>query len=305
MRFPLSSLRERCLATLVYFDLFDYPLTLKELRQYFLGEQPSLETIQEFLDQHQNLIHSQHGYYFLKGREHILLTREEREKVSQKYWKKVRFFLPFIQFVPFVSMVGVCNTLAFDNASKESDIDLFIVAKKGRLFFVRFLTVMLFTFLGVRRHGNKIAGRFCLSFYADETALDLQLIQNDEDDIYLPYWVLTMRPIYGQKIYKNFVDANSWISKYFARTLQLDHDFGNYNFLHFLRRLKEILWRGKIGDKIEEILKKIQIKRHKQHLSRLPSEASIVVNDHMLKFHNIDRRKDIAKRFEQKLKEVI
>ena len=51
---------------------------------------------------------------------------------------KSTFFLPFIQTVPFIKMVAVCNTLGYDNAAKDSDIDLFIIAKRGRLFIVRF-----------------------------------------------------------------------------------------------------------------------------------------------------------------------
>jgi len=305
MKFPLSSLRERCLATLAYFDLFDYPLTFDEIQKYFLGEQPSDHQLQHFLDEHTALIHSQDGYYFLKGRADIIITREEREKVSKQYWKKTRFFLPFIQFVPFITMVGVCNTLAINNASKESDIDLFIVARPGRLFFVRFLTVALFTVLGVRRHGNKITGRFCLSFYTDESAMNLESIQDGEDDIYLPYWIMSMKPVYGPKVYKKFMEENIWVQKYFGRTLPITHKFWRTGVLRFLASLKEVLWKGKWGDKIEAKLKAAQLKRHQHNLSKLPSEASIVVTEHMLKFHNIDRRKDIAKRFEIKLKELL
>ena len=305
MKFPLSSIRERCLATLAYFDLFDYPLTLHELQTYFLGEQPTHDELKFFLMADKDLIQHQDGYYFLKGRDFILVTREQREKISKNYWKKARFFLPFLQFVPFLKMVGICNTLAINNASKESDIDLFIVAKTGRLFFVRFLTVALFTILGVRRHGSKIAGRFCLSFYTDESALNLEKIQSGDDDIYLPFWVLTMKPIYGRETYEKFVRENFWVHNYFGRTLSLPQSFGNTNILRFFAWLKELLWRGKWGDAIEKKLQAAQMKRHQRNLAGLPSEASIAVSEHMLKFHNIDRRKDIAERFERRMKELL
>ncbi len=304
MKFPLSSLRERCLATLAYFDLFDYPLKLQELHDYFLGEQPSLHELKIFLDEHKDLISHQDGYYFFKGRNLIILTREERQKISRQYWKKVRRYLPFILFVPFIKMVGICNTLAINNAAKESDIDLFIVAKKGRLFFVRFLTVLLFGALGVRRHGNKIAGRFCLSFYTDDTVLNLEKIQAGPEDIYLPYWILTMKPVYGPETYPQFVKENVWIHKYFDRSPSMTGHFLPKNILRFFAWLKELLWQGKWGDWVEKKLRSFQMKRHQRNLTELPSEASIVVNDHMLKFHNIDRRKDIAQRFEKRLKEL-
>ena len=69
--------------------------------------------------------------------------------------------------------------------------------------------------------------------------------------------------------------------------------------------MKEKLWNGRWGDAIELKLKSIQLKRHKKNIADLPQEASIVVSDHMLKFHNIDRRKDIADRFEQRMEELL
>lgn len=305
MRFHFSSLRERLLATLAYFDLFDYPLKLEELHRYFFGDPPPQDELKSFLEKHRDIISRQDGYYFLKGRDFIVVTREEREEISRRYWKKVRRFLPLIQFVPFVRMVGVCNTLAINNAAQESDIDLFIVAKKDRLFFVRFLTVFLFGIFGVRRHGNKVAGRFCLSFYVDETALNLESIQESPGDIYLPYWTLTMKPLYGKETYEKFRKENSWVARYFERTLPERHDFWDANFLRFFAWLKELLWRGALGDRIERRLRKLQLQRHDRKKESLPSRASIVVGDHMLKFHNIDRRKDIAERFEQRMKELL
>ncbi len=305
MQFPLSTLRERCLATIAYFDLFDYPLTLEELHRYLLGEHPVPTELKLFLAEHSDIIGSQDGYYFLRGRDLIVVTRDEREKNSLMLWKKVHRYLPLIQFVPFIRMVAVCNTLAINNATSGSDIDLFIVAKPGRLYFVRFLTVALFMFLGVRRHGTKIAGRFCLSFYCDETVMDLESIQSGPDDIYLPYWIMTMKPLYGRDTYEKFAKENVWIAKYFGRTLSLAHDFWSPNVLRFLAWLKEFLWRGKFGDLIEKKLMASQMKRHQRNLSGLPSEASVVVSEHMLKFHNVDRRKDIAGRFEAKLRELL
>src|SRR3989338_8633583 len=58
----------------------------------------------------------------------------------------------------------------------DSDIDLFIVARAGRLFIVRSFSILILHVLGVRLHGKKIKGRFCLSFFIDDTALDLSKI---------------------------------------------------------------------------------------------------------------------------------
>lgn len=302
----MTNLRESCYATLVYFDLFDYPLTFSELERFFLGKLPSSSALQDFLD-HENGVQTLDGYYFLKGREALVKTRTERENVAQMYWKKVKFYLPFLQAVPFLKMVGVCNTLAFNNPTHNSDIDLFIVAKKGRLFIVRFFTVLILSLLGVRRHGNKIAGRFCLSFYVTENALNLEPIQFSAEDIYLTYWILTLRPVYGLETYEKFCEANHWIEKYFGRD-PFQHS------LVFLRnswlfRLKGKFWEffmgGKLGDKLEKKFMNVQLKRHEHTLRTLGKEASVVVTEQMLKFHNIDRRREIAEKFSARLHHVL
>ena len=306
MKFPLTTMRESCFATLAYFDLFDYPLTLPEIQRYFLGKQPGRETLEYFLDSHARQIGFREGYYFLKGRENLVEIRRQRELIAERLWSKARFYLPFIRFVPFVKMVGVCNTLAIDNPTKESDIDLFIVAGRKRLFFVRFLTVFLFGALGVRRHGNRIAGRFCLSFYVDEETMNLQAIQQSERDIYLPFWIATMKPVYGLHTYERFMKDNDWIKTYFDRDIESKRDFfKSGKFWRFWAWLKEKFWNGRLGDYVEAKLGYAQLKRHERNLYHLGKDASVVVSEHMLKFHNIDRRSDIARRFERRLEEVL
>ena len=304
MKFPLSTIRESCHATLAFFDLFDYPLTLEEIRSYYLGRVPGKEVLESFLGKDER-IGNKDGFYFFRGRESLVAVRHEREKIAKKYWRKVHIFLPFIRLIPFIRMVGVCNTLAFNNPTRDSDIDLFIIAKRGRLFFVRFLTVALFSLLGVRRHGRKISRRFCLSLYVDEENLNLQTIHLSKDDIYLPYWILTMKPVYGETTYRKFMDANSWIGEYFHHHAGFSHDFWQRGKVTgTMASVLEFLMKGRIGSFIEKLLESYQRKRHRKKISTLPESASIVVNSHMLKFHNIDRRKEIARKFHERLREI-
>ena len=91
-------------------------------------------------------------------------------------------------------MVAVVNSLALYATHEDSDIDLFIVTSRDTLWWVRVVVTLTFSLHGVWRHGEDRAGNFCLSFFVTEDALDMSEIAI-EDDIYLYFWISSMRPI--------------------------------------------------------------------------------------------------------------
>lgn len=303
--FPIRSARKSIYATLAFFDIFDYPLTLNELTDVLLGELPSESHDVEATLTSDPLIEMKGPYFYLRGREKIINTRHEHEQTAAKYWKRVKKIVPLLQMVPFVQMVAVCNTLAFNNPNKESDIDLFIVVKHGRLMLARMLSTILFSILGVRRHGSKITERFCLSFYVTDQNLNLEKIQSP-DDIYLAYWVAVLQPILGEKMYQNFLAQNSWVKKFFRHDLKPNlKKLQKNSWLISLGKAGEFILKGKIGDFFEKKLWNWQRKRHQQNEQNLGLGSSVIINENMLKFHNIDRRQEFSEKFRKKFSELV
>lgn len=215
------------------------------------------------------------------------------DNVEQNLWRKVNKVLPFLRGVPFLRMVAVCNNLAFGKVDSKSDIDLFIVAKTGRLFFVRTVVTLLLHIRGVRRHGNKVAGRFCLSFFVDDSFLDLSKIAI-ENDLYLAYWVKTMVPIINDGVFEKFVSKNGWVDDYFENTSGIERERSSELVVNELRSNNEFwtwMFDGVIGDLAESVLKKWQMRRASKKALRAGERASLLVEEHVLKFHNVDRRK--------------
>lgn len=214
--------------------------------------------------------------------------------LEEKYWRKVEKYLPVLQMVPFVKMIAVCNNLAFGKIDETSDIDLFVVAKSGRLFIVRTFVTFLLHVLGVRRHGNKIAGRFCLSFFVDEEAVDLSGIAL-ERDIYLAFWVRSLVPVIDDGFSAQFLEKNWWILDYFEvdenLVLRNDRVFKSGSFKCFLNRIFGFVLRGRFGDFIEKKLEKWQLKRAGEKALLASEESSLLIGEHILKFHNVDRRR--------------
>ncbi len=208
------------------------------------------------------------------------------EDLEKQMWRKVEKYMRFLNFVPFLRMVAVCNNLAFSNLTKCSDIDLFIVARRGRLFIVRILVTGVLHLLGVRRHGKKVAGRFCLSFFVDDSFLNLSQIAI-EDDVYLRVWIKTLVPVINDGVYRDFINENVWV----------DDDFNvNKPVFSFddsqIKVALEWFLGGIIGNLIEKGLLGWQLKRARRKAENLGDSSSLLMNEHILKFHNFDRRRE-------------
>jgi len=219
-----------------------------------------------------------------------------KSKIEKKLHSKILKFGKIFRIIPFVRLVAVCNNVSFFRVKENSDIDIFIVAKKGRLFIVRTLVTFLLHVFGVRRYGKKINARFCLSFFVDESVVDFSSIAV-ENDIYLAYWINRLKLIvdYSNFYEKTFLPSNSWILKFWDNSFLADENrfyfFINDNiFYKSFRFLISFFLLSYWGNFIESLLRKWQLKRAGVKLNKLGKNSSIVLSANMLKFHNFDRR---------------
>lgn len=297
------SLKQAVLATLHYFDILDFPLTVAELEEYLYGWSAPSEAIAETL-QHMPEIGHSHGFYFLKGRDSIAELRKERMKIAENLWKKVERSRFLLSACPFVKMVSVCNTLAYGNVKESSDIDLFVIAKDGRLATARFFMKLFTHIFGMRAHHEKIARRFCLSFFVTESALNLKLLAHGFDP-HLAYFVNMMTPLFGEMAYRDWLHANDpWVSFYFKRpiTPRLSR-IKNLPVAAALKFLLECLLRL-FGKSFENFLYEFQMKRDRLRQKQFPKSKGIIMNQNVFKFHETDPREEISKKFLERLKGI-
>ncbi|MBI2453449.1 hypothetical protein HYV56_01970 [Candidatus Peregrinibacteria bacterium] len=335
-RQKIDTFEKAIIGTVAYFDLFDFPLKEEELKAYLLRYKKTFyggrHTIFERLYslKRENVyasLRKVNNYYTLKDRENIITIRQEREIRSKKLWKKIQFFGSILSVVPFVRLVAVCNNLAYNNASGKSDIDLFVITDRNYLFLARFLVTFLLHISGVRRHGKHVYGRFCLSFFINENHLNLEKIVLSPQDIYLAYWMRTLKPLFGQKTYQKFLEANEkWLKDYF----DCPHDHlknlisspanlsGNHNLhlsikndeieinpLFAIQKIFEFIIKIFFGFLIEKGLKAWMKKRAEKKAKKLNKTFPfVVIEDNILKFHDKDRREEFQKKWEESLKKL-
>ncbi|PIQ78167.1 hypothetical protein COV82_01570 [Candidatus Peregrinibacteria bacterium CG11_big_fil_rev_8_21_14_0_20_46_8] len=298
----IKSLEHSIRATLHYFDIFDHPLSLDELWRYlyaFYAE--DMRDVVHVLERMDDVVRFG-PYYVLKGREQIADARRKRLMLEEKFWGRVGDFRWLFAAAPFVKFVGVCNSLAYGNVHAGSDIDLFVIAEKGRLGSARFFMKVLTQLFGVRMHHDKKAMRFCLSFFVTDDALDLQPLAHDFDP-YLAYFVRTLVPVAGsKKLYIDFLRANEhWVAPYGV-------------YYPRLERFKEsaVAENGKpqsIGRQstwynknVERFLFDYQHERDHRRVGQKSLEGTgVVMNERIFKCNEVDRRKEFADAFRKKL----
>lgn len=205
----------------------------------------------------------------------------EHEKIL---FQRVEKYIPPLGKIPWIKMIAVCNSLSMYATTKESDIDLFIITEPRMIWFVRFFVTFSLWIQWVWRHGEDIAGNFCLSFFITTEAQNLQEIAI-ENDIYLYYWMYYMKPLIAYwSTYEDFLEANTWV------TLDASQKKQNLLFLNPIHTFRKITAVHRFLDScIKFFLKRKTLRSYK----KLYSSEGIIISESILKFHLHDRRKEI------------
>src|SRR5712691_7185485 len=199
----VRALRCAVLSTLVYADLFDYPLTHSEIQRYLIGEAATTTRVTALLDGDAGLrryIDRTRDWVHLAGRSHLAKVRRDRAAMSADLWPIARHFGARIARLPFVRLVGVTGALAMNNAAVGDDIDLFILVQPGRLWLCR-LFILAIVRLAARQ-GTTLCPNFLLS--TDQLRLS-------ERNLFTAHEIAQMIPLTRTPWYHAFLDANGWV----------------------------------------------------------------------------------------------
>ncbi len=203
------------LKTLIYADLFDYPLKAWEIHKWLIGKKATLRQVEKALMKldHESRIKNQGGFYFLKKKEGLVLKRKHRRKKSQEYFQKAKLISMFLKIIPWIKLVGISGGLAMENVSKIDDIDLFIVISKNKLWLSRMLILGILEILRQRRRVGdglrQAAGKICCNVILEEDCL------RQRQDLYTAHEVLQMKVLWQKDgIYEKYLEENDWAFKF-------------------------------------------------------------------------------------------
>ncbi|HDY73388.1 MAG TPA: hypothetical protein ENH86_02340 [Candidatus Jorgensenbacteria bacterium] len=205
-----------------------------------------------------------------------------REDILQKKWQRLLQHRRFFHLIPFIDFVLVSGSMALGTAREESDFDVIVGARTGRIFTVRFFCVVVFELAGVRRaradHRGNVKDKVCFNHFVAPGGYVLASPRNEYSEVMYRNLV----PLYGdkQKISK-FVKANVWV----RRSRKVDYARHLIGRLNLVSRVLMIALGGRAGDAIERTLKRYQIHRIAKYKRRLGDSLHIICTDDVIQFH--------------------
>jgi hypothetical protein len=197
------AIEQALLATLLYSDLFDFPLTASELSTYLFDLGATEDEVLAAARRSQAVVEID-GLFCLSGRQHLLPERRRRQSESQRQWRKARRYAAWIAALPFVRMVAVTGSLAPGNSRPDDDIDFLLVTAAGRVWFTRLLALAIVRV--VRLAGDELCPNFILS--EDQLAID-----GSAFPAYYARELAQMTPLFGSHAYSSLRLANGWVAQ--------------------------------------------------------------------------------------------
>ncbi len=302
----MSDLKNSILATLVYYDVFEFPLTTFEVHKYLinpgrLSNNPvsgmiSLGQVAEELD---GLVNGGHvsfknGFYFLLGRDTLYELRIEREKIATQKWKKFLRIAKWFQTVPYLKAILASGSLAINNTNKESDFDVLVVAKSGRLYICRIFLSLIASLFGARRtrYEKSAPDKFCFNHYITDQNLNIKY-----ESLFNAQTYANLKPVLvNNGIFSRFYTENIWLNKYIYNYSRSDlgislrsdlesRSISPNSILLAVAKLVEFILNSSFGEWIEGLAKNYQQKRIRENPATYESGGRVVFNDNELEFH--------------------
>ena len=222
----------------------------------------------------------------------IDFSREKENPYNKEHLTFVKKWSWLYKQFPFVDAIYLANSMSFNWLHADSDIDLFVVAQERRVWLARFFMTLMMCVYSIKRSRKITRKRFCLSFFVDRNNQNLESLLLHKRDIYLPYWIAHLVPIYLHR-WALIYSQNLWIQSFLPNWTPQQHiSLGIHPSLEigFFRKIIEICFYWWIGDFFEYCIQKIWSLRIRYLIAKKPElHRGVLYTKSILKFHN-DKR---------------
>jgi hypothetical protein len=269
-------------ATVAYSDIFDYPLTTKELNEWALIGSSTARKVAG--------IDYRNGFLCLTGRANLIKLRRQRRQWQKEKWVLARRAAGWFKIIPTVLLVGVTGALAMNNAKQDDDIDFFIIAAPGSIWITRLLISLCTEILGIRRKPfvAHVTNMVCLNMFVTPRGMG---IPPAERDSFAAHEVLQMKPVWVRsRTYRKFLSANAWTQAYLPNAWKVrikKHEPTMYPFPIIF------VWIFRVFEFPAKIVQLIYMQRHR---------TSEIITDSVIRFHPNDARVWVKRKFAARLK---
>jgi hypothetical protein len=277
--------------SVLYASLFDYPLTLAQVRQTLIASAQTPSQILATLSESEMLrqtIEYRDGFFFPRGRYELVATRRHREARSRTFLRRHRRLLDLIAAMPYVRMAALSGSIAHLNLDSRGDLDLFIVTRGRRVWSVTVAIIVLAKLLGLRR-------TVCANFVVADSRLRL-----DEQDLFTASQIIHLKPLTGMETFREFVAANPFVGRNYPSFHPADCAALRVGQGPVLARLKRAAERilavpAWAAERVCRLAYRAYLLRQ---AGTWRSPEQVRLEDDCLKLHTQSHRRDVLARFE-------
>jgi len=283
-------------ATLLYFDIFNHPLTVDETFSFLPQNSITADELRAAIVGSATIDHHDGDLLMLRGRPESFLTqRHEKRQYATTLWPRAQTVARLIACFPFVRGLFVSGSLSKDATDRNADIDWFIVTEPGRLWICKMLlTVFRRTLL---LNNTKY---FCTNYYISSDKLEIP-----DRNVFIATEIATARPLLNAELATRFFRANRWISEFLPNakapsTAMVIHA----PIAEFIRRIGECFFPGAWGNWLEKKFFAAHVrfeKRKHPHLSESDFALMFRSLPHECKIHQQNFQRKVIEAYEVRL----
>jgi hypothetical protein len=201
-------LEQSIIKTLVYYDIFHYPLKSEEVFKFLRSNSVTAHDVSERLDLLAERNHlSRFGeYYTLQKNESDIRRRIKGNREAERYLPLARRQAKLIAKFPFVRAVFASGSLSKGYMDEKSDLDFFVITQPNRLWICR---AMLALYKRIVLHNSH--KYFCTNYFIDTDHLEIE-----EKNLFTATELATLIPLSGEQYYRALMGRNlHWVTKFF------------------------------------------------------------------------------------------
>jgi hypothetical protein len=294
------NIRKDILATLAYFNMFDYPLKKNEIF-LFLGHCNDYREFEQALTNllKDSAVFKMAEFYSLQNDFKLAIRRFRGNEKAISMLKNAEKAAGIIAAFPFVRAVAVSGSLSKYFADEQSDIDFFIITRANRLWIARTLLHIFkkLTFIVHRQH------HFCMNYFIDDEEPGIM-----EKNIYTAMEVATVLPLRDNGSFDQFFKANNWASVFFPNKYLHTPPVKNTG-KSWIKSLAEKSLNNKFGNSLDNYLMNQTAKKwNAKTLSNKKDNKGMLMSMHVGKHYSKPNpevfQKTILQSYEDSLSEI-
>lgn len=296
---PDLSAEEGAIARSVLFAaLFDYPLTLAQLRRTLIASSQTPSHILATLRTStalSDIVEHVDGHFFPAGRRDLIEVRRMREARSRAFLDSHSVLLHLIAALPYVRMVALSGSVAHLNLEHGGDLDIFLVTRGRRVWSTAVIVILLAKLLGRRR-------TLCANFIVADTALHFA-----QADLFTASQIVGLKPVTGADVFETIVRLNPFVQAFYPNAhgadsspLRIRHGAA----MRLVRRSIELAcWLPSAV--VERVCRTAYRAYLRRRASTWASPDQVTLGDAVVKLHTQSHRHEVLSRFDEAVSETL